>query len=213
MTTAAAAWTPPKPWPVPREWPGATCLVVCSGESVGPQAHLIRKFSGPVIAVKHGVLLRPAAPVLFMSGEMTATVAEGLLPTWQGKGKPGHYAIVRGRSCPELDPCWLRVTRDKRHGTLSDLKDHVTGLDTGTSAINLAYHFGATTIVLAGYDMTGGHFCTHPLQNPPADHFRRHMVCLQALEVDARAKGIRIVNVSPISAVTAFEKQPLEAFL
>jgi len=206
-------WTPPKPWPVPREFPDSTMLIVCSGESVGPQKAQIQAFTGPVIAVKHGVLLRPDAPIFFMSGEWTATVAEGLLPRWQGKGKPGHYAIVRGRSCPELDPCWLRVTRDKRHGQLSDLKDHVSGYDTGTSAINLAYHFGATTIVLAGYDMTGGHFCKHPLPNPPADHFRRHMVPLKELNADAKRKGVRIVNVSPISMVTAFEKQPLEAFL
>jgi hypothetical protein len=30
---------------------------------------------------------------------------------------------------------------------------------------------------------------------------------------DCAARGVRVVNCSPISAVTAFEKQPLEAFL
>lgn len=28
-----AVWAPPKPWPVPCAWPGATMLVVCSGET------------------------------------------------------------------------------------------------------------------------------------------------------------------------------------
>jgi hypothetical protein len=67
--------------------------------------------------------------------------------------------------------------------------------------------------VLLGYDMSGGHFCKHPMQSPPRDHFKRHVVPLTALNADARKKGVRIVNCSPTSAVTAFEKQPLEAFL
>lgn len=207
---AATTWTPPPTWAVPREWPDRTCLVVCSGESVGAQRDLIHRFIGPSIAVKHGVLLRPDATVFFMSGEWTATIASDLLPHWRGREKAGHYAIVRGRSCEGLDPIFKRVTRSKHHETLSDLRDHVTGLDTGTSALNLAYHFGATTILLAGYDMTGGHFCKHPLQFPPKDHFERHMRPLDGLNADARRKGIRIINVSPISVVTAFERGRLE---
>jgi hypothetical protein len=213
VTAVVSTWTPPPIWPVPREWPGATCLVVCSGESVNAQREQIARFSGRVIAVKHGVLLRPAADVFFMSGEWTADIAAELLPAWQGRGLPGRHAIVRGRSCEGLDPIFRRVTRSKHHETLSDRPDHVTGYDTGTSAINLAYHFGATTIVLAGYDMTGGHFCKHPLPFPPRDHFERHMKPLDGLNADARQKGIRIINVSPISAVTAFERGRLEDWL
>lgn len=213
MMASLAAWTPPPTWTVPREWPNAICLVVCSGESAGPQRDLIRRFAGPVIAVKHGVLLRPDAEVFFMSGEWTATIAAGLLPKWQGFGHPGHYAVVRGRSCAQLDPIFKRVTRSKMHGTLSDLPDHVTGLDTGTSAINLAYHFGATTILMVGYDMAGGHFCKHPLPRPPQQHFDRHMQPLSALNADAIRKGIRIVNLSPTSVVTAFERGRLEDWL
>ncbi len=216
MIPAAApvAWVRPPTWPVPRLWPGSTCLVVCSGESAGRMKPQIQAFSkGWVLAVKHGVMLRPDAPVFFMSGEWTRDISAGLLPKWAGRGKPGHYAIVRGRSCEGLDPAFLRVTRSKHHETLSDLPDHVTGLDTGTSAINLAYHFGATTILLAGYDMAGGHFCKHPLPFPPAEHFRRHTAPLAGLDRDAKAKGIRIVNCAPTSAVTAFERRPLEEFL
>ncbi|MDP3720784.1 MAG: hypothetical protein Q8T13_23730 [Acidobacteriota bacterium] len=206
-------WTPPTPWHVPKQWPGATCLVVCTGESAGPQVDLIRRFNGPVIAVKHGVVLRPDADVFFMSGEWTEEIAAGLLPRWTKRDAPGCHAIVRGRYCKGLDPVFKRVTRSKAHGTLSDLTDHVTGLDTGTSAINLAYHFGANTIVLVGYDMRGGHFCKHPLQFPPEDHFQRHMAVLPAMGADAAAKGVRIVNCSPISRVTCFERRPLEEFV
>jgi hypothetical protein len=110
-----------------------------------------------------------------------------------------------------------RICRTKDHTQLCERPDHVCGYDCGTSAINLAYHFGATEIVLIGMDMTGNRWCKgefhHPMPNIPAEHHARHSSILPFIAVDAERKGIRIVNVSPISAVTCFEKQPLEAFL
>lgn len=207
--TAAAPWTLPRTWHVPREWePETPCFILCSGESIGLQKAQIAKLKGRFIAVKHGVLVRPDADVLFLAGEGTLTFETELIRQFCGR-----YMIVRSKHHPGLPTEVLRVARAKDHTTLCDLTDHVCGYDTGTSAINLAYHFGARTIVMLGYDMTGGHFCKHPLQNPPQDHFRRHMMTLADLNADAIRKGIRIVNCSPISAVTAFEKQPLEAFL
>ncbi len=205
MTTAI--WAPPETWAVPREWPDSTMLVVCSGESVGAQKDEIRRFPGPVMAVKHGVYLRPNAEVLFLSGD-GASMSLPLI-----KAFVGRHIVVRSKSYPEFPETVKRVTRTKAHGAMCELRDHVGGYDTGTSAINLAYHFGATTIVLAGYDMTGGHFCRHPLQNPPTEHFTRHMGPLHELNEDAKRKGIRIVNVSPTSAVTAFERGRLEDWL
>lgn len=209
VLAAAGGWTLPPTWPVPREWEaGSRCFILCSGESIGPQAKMIKRLTGRFVAVKHGVLLRPNSDVLFMSGEGTPSIATELLKVFTGK-----YAIVRGKHDPLIPASVLRVTRAKDHTKLCELTDHVSGYDTGTSAINLAYHFGASEIILLGYDMQGGHFCKHPLQNPPKDHFRRHMTYLHELNADAKAKGIRIVNCSPTSAVTAFEKQSLEAFL
>ncbi len=211
MSPTVAPHRPPV-WDVPLEWPNERCYVICSGESIGLQVHQIRALTGRIIAVKHGVLARPNADVLFLSGEGTNEVAAKLIPKFTGR-----YIVVRGKAdCPMLAPYDVkRVTRSKNHGELSELRSpaHVGGYDSGTSAIHLAYLFGATEIVLLGYDMTGGHFCKHPLQRPPADHFKRHMEPLEAMAEDAKRKGVRIVNCSPTSAVTAFEKQPLEAFL
>lgn len=210
MTAVATApWTLPPTWHIPREWePNARCFILCSGESIGPQKAQIAKLQGHFVAVKHGVLLRPDADVLFLAGEGTLTFEMDLIRQFHGK-----YAVVRSKHHPGLPASVLRVSRAKDHTRLCELTDHVCGYDLGTSAINLAMHFGATEIVMLGYDMAGGHFCKHPLQNPPQDHFRRHMGPLAALNADAKAKGIRIVNCSPISAVMAFERQPLEAFL
>lgn len=201
----AATCVQPKPWPVPREWHAdEVCFVICSGESVGKQAKQIARLQGRFIAVKHGVLLKPDADVLFLSENYTAPLTSNFT---------GRYIIVRGRYDQGLPETVKRVTRSKNHEDLCERPDHVSGYDTGTSAINLAYHFGARTIVLLGYDMTGGHFCPHPRARITQQVFDQHMGPLKRLNENAKAKGVRIVNVSPISVVTAFEKQPLEAFL
>jgi len=211
-----AAATPPL-WSVPRDWVGERCFILCTGESLKPQTKIVPRLKGRFIAVKHGVFTRPDADVLFLSGERTEAISRAIVPHYTGP-----HIVVRGwrpadqiwgQTVPGLMTRIKRVTRTKDHEHLTAYPNHVGGYDSGTSAIHLAYLFGATEIVLLGYDMRGGHFCPHPMQHPPADHFTRHMSVLPALAADAKAKGIRIVNCSPISAVTCFERQPVEAFL
>lgn len=210
MTTAT--WAPPPTWHVPREWPGERCFILCGGESLRAQRRLVPRLPGRVIAVKEGVLLRPNADVLFLSGEKTDLIAKPLVPKFTGT-----HLVVRGRSLPTLPAHTRRVTRAKDHEHLCELTDHVCGYDSGTSAINLAFHFGATEIILLGYDMTGGRWFTgehpHPMPVIPREHFVRHMGPLKGLAEDCRRRGLRVVNASPISAVPWFEKGRLEDFL
>jgi hypothetical protein len=205
-------WTLPPVWHVPREWPGERCFIICGGESVKAQRKVIPQLKGRFIAIKEGVLVRPDADVLFLGGEKTPEIAKPLIPKFRGK-----YMVVRGKSDAELPSTVLRLTRSKNHGELCDLPGHVCGRDSGTSAINLAYHFGATEIVLIGYDMQGRRWFEgewpHPMPHIPEEHFRRHMEHLGALADDAKRKGIRIVNVSPTSRVTAFERRDIRDYL
>ena len=209
MSATIAAAVAQTTWHVPHEWPGERCYILCSGESIGPQKDLIQSIRGHrFIAVKHGVLQRPDADVLFLSGERSPDIGLSLIPKFRGR-----YIVARSRSNPAFPDTVKVVTRTKDHERLCELTDHVCGYDSGTSAINLAYHFGATEIVLLGYDMTGKHFCKHPLGRIPQEHFDRHMGPLKALAKDCAARGIRVVNCSPISAVTAFERGRLEDWL
>lgn len=205
-------WVGTPVWSVPKDWPGERCFIICGGESIREQRHVIPKLKGRIIAIKEGVLLRPNADVLFLGGEKTPDIALPLIPRFTGT-----HMVVRGRGDQELPETVKRVTRSKDHEHLCDLPTHVCGYDTGTSAINLAYHFGATEIVMLGYDMRGGRWFTgewpHPMPVIPEEHFRRHMVPLQRLAEDCKRKGIRVVNCSPITRVKAFERQPLEKFL
>lgn len=199
-------------WSVPREWPGERCFVICCGPSVKAQRQLIPKLQGRVIAIKQSVLLRPDADVLWFGGESWVQLMTPLMPKFRGT-----YMAVRGKSCPELPESVKRVGRQKDHTKLSDAPTKVSGYDSGTSALSLAYHFGASEVVLLGYDMKGGRWFNdeikHPLPYPPESHFTGHMAPLPGLAADCKAKGMRVINASPDSAVTCFEKQPIEAFL
>jgi len=209
MSTSTISWVAPPLWAVPREWTGERCFVICGGESVKAQRHLIPNLQGRVIAVKHGVLVRSDADVLFFAGERPAEIAPPLLAAFRGT-----HIVVRGRGHEVFPVESKRVMRPKTHEYWCDDPTLVAGFDAGTSAINLAMHFGATEIVLIGYDMQGGRWFTEPhyLPYPPESDFQRHMGPLPSLAADAKAKGVRIVNCSPISRVTCFERQPLEAF-
>ncbi len=206
--SVAVSTSLPTMWKVPHEWPGERCYILCSGESIAAQADLIQQARGRFIAVKHGVLLRPDADVLFLSGERNPEIGLSLIPKFRGR-----YIVARSRSNPAFPDTVKVMTRTKDHEHLCELPDHLCGYDSGTSAINLAYHFGATEIVLLGYDMRGKHFCKHPLGHIPQEHFDRHMGPLAALAKDCTAKGVRVVNCSPISAVEAFERGRLEDWL
>lgn len=205
-------WSPPPLWSVPREWGGDRAFVICGGESVKAQRHLIPKLHGRFIAVKEGVRLRPDADVLFFAGERPEEIAPRCLPHFIGK-----YVVVRGKGHPVFPVNAKRVGRTSEHVGLSDDQSLVSGYDSGTSAISLASLFGALEIVVIGMDQMGGRWfngeIAHHLPQPHEWAFQKHMEPLPLIAEDAKRKGIRIVNCSPISRVTCFERGRLEDFL
>lgn len=212
MTVSTPAWTAPPLWSVPREWVGERCFVLCGGESVRAQRDLVPRLKGRIVAVKHGVLLRPDADVLFFAGERPAEIAPPLLKVFRGQ-----YVVVRGRGHQVFPLDAKRVMRPTTHEQWCTDPTLVAGFDAGTSAINLAMLFGAREIVLLGYDMIGGRWFNgedpHYLPNPPESDFQRHLGPLPSLSADAVAKGVSIVNTSPISRATCFPFRPLESYL
>lgn len=205
-------YQPPPIWSVPREWPGERCLVICGGASVKAQREQIAQWRGRVVAVKHGVYLRQDADVLFFAGERAAEIAPPILAAFRGA-----RAVVRGRGHAVFPETVKRVWRTTSHEQWSTDPTMVAGFDAGTSAINLAMLFGAMEIVVVGFDMVGGRWFTgkipHYLPNPPESDFQRHMSVLPALASHAGELGVRIVNCSPISRVTCFERGDLKEWI
>jgi uncharacterized Rossmann fold enzyme len=100
---------------------------------------------------------------------------------------------------------------------LKDGRVH-SGGNGGYQAIGLAYMWGAARIILLGYDFqkTGGHLHWHGphekglpnLGDLPS--WARRMVQMGA---DLRAQGVTVVNASRQTALTCFEKMPLNEAL
>jgi hypothetical protein len=204
----ATVWTPPALWSVPREWVGERCYILCGGSSLVAQRTVIPNLKGRVIAIKQSVLLRPDADVMFIAGEKGWEICRPIFPKFRGR-----YIVARGRSDARFPPETKRIGRNAPD-VLSHDPTMVTGYDAGTSAINLAYLFGAKEVILLGFDMCGGHWCaSHPMPFPPQEHFRRHLSVLPRIAADLSVAGVRVVNCSPTSAVAVFERGRLEEWV
>lgn len=198
-------------WQVPPEWINERTFIIAGGESVRTQESLIGKLKGRIIAIKQSVALRPDADVMFIAGKDDGKVCHNFFPLHRGT-----YLIARGAYMGV--PSRVRVLgRSLPADRLSNDPTKLAGLDAGTSAINLAYLFGSTEIVLLGYDMTGGRWLNgkykHHLPYPPQRHFDLHLAQLPTFSQDLLNAGIKVYNCSMKSAVEVFEKVPLERFV
>lgn len=93
------------------------------------------------------------------------------------------------------------------------------GGNSGFQAVNLAVQFGCRTIVLVGYDMhnrNGLHWHGEHganLNNPTAKSFARWRQAIDAQAAALERMGVRVINASLDSALTAFPKMTLSAAL
>lgn len=90
------------------------------------------------------------------------------------------------------------------------------GGNSGFQALNLALQFGATKVVLVGFDMQladgvhwhGRHAAN--LNNPSAASLARWAAILDRQAPAIAALGVEVLNASQDSALTAYRKVPLE---
>jgi hypothetical protein len=200
-------------WSAPPIWKGQRCFVLAGGPSLGSQPY--QKITGNVLVVKHAALLRPDAEVMLFAGKGWHRDPDGIQSITAFNGK---YCISRGwsKDHPAHVLSMGRVKGDAITwaANLSDDPQRLGGWDTGASAINLAYLLGSTEIILLGFDMRGGHwFKDHPAMYPRQSEFARHMLGIAAMADQLAAKGVKVWNCSSKSALTCFDKMPLEDFL
>jgi len=115
------------------------------------------------------------------------------------------------------------VARDHNHAYgITKRKNCVSwNHNSGSAAINFAYHLGATKIYLLGFDMKVGptkmqHWHIHynsgkkGPRNPIKLPFQRHLHGFPKMAKDAKRLGIEIINVSPNSAIKSFKRVSLK---
>jgi len=219
-------------WAVPREWAGDTAFIIGGGPSLrGFPVDRLRG-RGRVIVINRMVLPAeewpgvPWADVLhFADCSFWVRFRDQILPIWQDgrittlcngfmleNGEVKRAEIYPGDGL-------LRLARAPRLGLSSDPRRLSHGSSSGYSAINLAYLFGATRIVLLGFDLKFDGDRTHTHEG----YGVRQATLQHQLSVHAGAfpflveplgfRGVQVLNASPDSALECWPKIPRDETL
>jgi len=209
-------------WKPPPIWEGETVYIIGGGPSVNDMPlELIH--NKKVIGVNNSYLLGNWVDVCWWGDlkwwlwhrKTLLTKFHGLLVTCNTKNtmyiQNKHWVRFMGRGTP--------TGIETRAGYVAWNKN------SGTSAINLAYHFGAKTIVIVGFDMCDGKGGkTHWHGGHEQDNrkgstgkpkkrvtpYSRFVKSTTFIARDAKKLGITILNASPVSTINAFPKVRLE---
>jgi hypothetical protein len=193
--------------PVPTVCPGGT--VVCLGG--GPSLHLddvnACRGKSTVIVVNDAWRLAPWAYALIASDAAWWNHYKGV-PEFMGlkfclepsAAKWPGVQILRntGAEGIETDPTGVR-----------------SGRNTGAAALNLAVHFGATRVILLGYDMEAASeakshwFGAHPRGLRGASPYALFRQMFKTMVAPLTAAGVQVVNCSRSTALTCFPRMPL----
>jgi len=202
-------------WSVPRPWPGGTVVCAASGPSLR-RARLARvRGHWPVIVVNDSWRLAPWADVLYAC-DWRWWRKHGGVPAFPG------LKVTLSNSLGHIE-AWPEIKVLENTG-VEGLERAPTGLRTGRNggyqAINLAVHFGASRIVLLGYDMKpapdgrthwfGDHEAWPTRPSIFETVFRPHFT---ELAHELAALGVEVVNCTPESALDAFPKAALDRLL
>lgn len=91
------------------------------------------------------------------------------------------------------------------------------GNNGGFQALNIAFHLGATKILLLGYDMVGMHWhAEHPKEISGPAHtadYALYASAFPALGDDLSAAGVQVVNCSRVTALSCFRRSTIEVEL
>lgn len=164
-----------------------------------------------VIAVNDAYRLAPWADVLYACDAKWWAWHQGA-PDFAGR----RYALEpRAADWPGVQ----LVRNTGRHGLELDPSGVRTGGNSGYQAINLAVHLGARQIVLLGYDMQHAAdgrshwFGEHPRAIAASSPYHAFRSAFDTLVEPLRALGIRVVNATRRTALTAFPCVSLEEAL
>jgi hypothetical protein len=208
------------PYSVPRAWPGETCAILASGPSMSRDVcERIRGRCRTIAVSNQGIptrdsitgvvhaALAPWADVLYSSDAKwwNAHRAEAMkfaglkiggaqVPHWEGL----HHLAFSPKAPFDERPTHL-----------------VTGANSGYQAVHLAAHFGASRILLFGFDMrvVGQRqhwFGNHPVPLNTRCRFSGWIVNFARLAPALAKRGIELVNCTPGSALRGMKVSTLE---
>jgi hypothetical protein len=191
-----------------------TCVIVASGPSFTPDqaAQIIaarERNAIRVIVVNNNWEYVPNADVLYAAdGKWWKHYGARALREFKGECWTCHADTAR-----EMGLCFIEVR--SAPGLAPSGAEYIhSGANGGYQAMGLADRFGATTQLLVAYDMqhTNGklhHHADHPAPMSNAAGVKAWVKNYDQLAVDLAARGVRVVNCSIETALTAFPRGDL----
>ncbi|WP_246765270.1 hypothetical protein [Aminobacter sp. SR38] len=203
----APAWFP---W-----WRGETVVLVASGPSAKDVPLDLAKGSARFIAINNSWQLAPWADVLYACDGAWWKNANGC-PEFGGL-----KLTIDRRTTQEHDWGVRRVECSKGSDMLELRKINTIGWggNSGFGALNLAIQFGASKIILVGYDMTvsyGAHWHgEHPshMNNPRPGNVERWRRAIDNAAKQIEPLGIKVINCSPISKLQNYPRMTFQEAL
>lgn len=197
-------------WIVPREWSGETVFILGGGPSLTPD--VVSRLEGQrVVAVNNAYVLAPRADVLFWGDLTWWSWNQHDLHRHTGQYKVTNRATPK---TPGFDVLELERARDV---ALSLDPRKIAGSNSGMAALNLAVLFGASRIVLCGFDMklVDGRDNFHDLHQrtappPPERYASKFIPEFERAVPFLDALGVETLNATPDSAMKCFPFVSLE---
>lgn len=197
-----------------QDWRGECAAIVASGPSmkqvdVGQLRDRIH-----VIAIKENVNVCPWADVVYGCDAAWWIWRKGL-PEFRG------VKIAHGVQATTRFPDLAKVKIEHVDRLLTDDPAVIgSGGNSGFQALNLAVQFGATSIILVGFDMHakgGQHWYGRNIgpgmNNPQESNFQRWLKAFNTIAPECRQRKIDVINASPHSAINCFPHKRLEQVL
>lgn len=201
---------------VERRWPGKTIVCLATGPSLTASDVALVRGLAPVVAVNDAYRLAPWSDAL---------VAADASWWHRHQGVPdfaGEQWSIEHRTWDRYRDRWPRVQRLRSTGA-EGIETDPTGIrhgrNSGYLALGLAVHYGASRILLLGYDM--GHrigqpahfFGAHPGAMNQRSPYPLFLSMFASAVAPLKALGIEVINCSRTSQMTCFPRMTLEAAL
>lgn len=204
----------PERFPWWQDWRGECCAIIASGPSVIRAEVALLENRIHCIAIKSNVDIAPWADVVYGCDSHWWVHRQGL-PKFRG------VKIMYGAG-----PCFPGVERiEINRNTDSLLVDKPgvvgTGGNSGFQALTLAVQFGATGILLVGFDMVSRGNSPHwygrnewpGCSNPNEHNYNRWRKAFDQAKPTLDQLGVDVVNASSLSTVEAFRRATVDQAL
>lgn len=194
-------------WTVPRAWVGETVAILGSGPSMSREVAETVKGRCKVIALNDQAIpkvidgktipaMAPWADVLFAADAMWLRLHAQQVAAFGG---------IKVSRCWRADVAGIHYLLSAGQEGVDSRPTHLSGMNSGQMAMNLAYHFGAKRILLCGFDCKGGRwFGNHPRPLSNTHHYKQWLNLYTKTAVTYKKLGVDVINCTPGSALKVF---------